>query len=55
ILLELKSIKFPDSFPVDIMHSLFENIAPAMLQHWSGLFFKDNQLSNFEYTIPNSV
>ncbi|CAG8497880.1 2345_t:CDS:10, partial [Gigaspora rosea] len=30
-----ESIKFPDSFPVDIMHSLFENIAPAMLQHWS--------------------
>ncbi|RIB25575.1 hypothetical protein C2G38_1956200, partial [Gigaspora rosea] len=55
VLLELKSIKFFDSFPVDIMYSLFKNIAPAILRHWSGLFFKDNQLSNSEYTIPNSV
>jgi len=23
------------------MHSLFENVAPAMLRHWNGTFFKD--------------
>ena len=33
IFLELKSIRFPDSFPVDIMHGLFKNIAPAMFRH----------------------
>ncbi|CAJ0634073.1 7819_t:CDS:2 [Entrophospora sp. SA101] len=47
ILFELKSIEFPASFPVDIMHGLFENIAPSMLQHWSGTFFKDDQSSDF--------
>ncbi|CAI2185664.1 2455_t:CDS:2 [Funneliformis geosporum] len=31
ILFELKSIKFPTSFPVDIIHELFKNIASAML------------------------
>ncbi|CAG8845425.1 14992_t:CDS:2, partial [Gigaspora margarita] len=55
VLFELKSIKFPDSFPVDIMHGLFENIAPAMLRHWVGSFFKDNQISNSDYVISNNV
>ena len=41
VLFELSSIKFPTSFPVDIMHGLFENVAPAMLRHWNGTFFKD--------------
>ncbi|CAG8642442.1 45451_t:CDS:10, partial [Gigaspora margarita] len=44
-----------DSFPVDIMHGLFENIAPAMLRHWVGSFFKDNQISNSDYVISNNV
>ncbi|CAI2194676.1 9895_t:CDS:2, partial [Funneliformis geosporum] len=30
ILLELRSIDFPASFPIDIMHALFENIASHM-------------------------
>jgi hypothetical protein len=47
ILFEFKSIEFPTSFPVDIMHGLFENIAPAMLRHWSGTFFKENYNNNF--------
>ncbi|CAG8787807.1 16657_t:CDS:2, partial [Gigaspora margarita] len=55
ILFELKSIRFPDSFPVDIMHGLFENIAPAMLRHWSGSFFRDSQFSSSEYIIPNNA
>jgi hypothetical protein len=28
------------------MHGLFENIAPAMLRHWSGTFLKDDN-SNY--------
>src|SRR5207244_6963926 len=55
ILFELKSISFPISFPVDIMHGLFENIAPAMLRHWSGTFFKEDQDNNSEYILSNSV
>lgn len=54
ILFELKSIEFPASFPVDIMHGLFENIAPSMLRHWSGTFFKDDQGSGSDYILSNS-
>ena len=54
ILFELKSIEFPTSFPIDIMHGLFENIAPAMLRHWSGNFFKDDQISNSDYSLSNN-
>lgn len=54
ILFELNSIRFPVSFPVDIMHGLFENVAPAMLRHWSGIFFKDDQDSGSNYVIPNN-
>ncbi|EXX72071.1 hypothetical protein RirG_072760 [Rhizophagus irregularis DAOM 197198w] len=53
ILFELNSIRFPVSFPVDIMHGLFENVAPAMLRHWSGIFFKDDQDFDSNYIIPN--
>ncbi|CAI2198272.1 2876_t:CDS:2, partial [Funneliformis geosporum] len=55
ILFELKSIKFPTSFPVDIMHGLFENIAPAMLQHWTGTFFKENQDNNYDYILSSKI
>ena len=46
ILFELQSIKFPDSFPVDIIHSLFENVAPAMFRHWTGTLLKENDAFN---------
>ncbi|RIB29742.1 hypothetical protein C2G38_1949913, partial [Gigaspora rosea] len=54
ILFELDSIEFPISFSIDIMHELFENIAPTMLRHWSGTFFKNNQASNSDYILSNS-
>jgi hypothetical protein len=55
ILFELKSIKFPTSFPVDIMHSLFENIALSMLWHWSNTFFKEDHNNNIDYVLSNKV
>jgi len=51
-LFELASIEFPASFPVDIMHGLFENVTPAMFRHWSGTFSKENQDS--DYILPSS-
>ncbi len=45
-LLKLKSIKFPWSFPIDIMHSYFENVAPQMFKHWAQKFFKDLSETN---------
>ena len=29
------------------MHALFENVAPAMLRHWSGTFFKDGRVDEY--------
>lgn len=40
-LAELPSIYFPRSFPVDVMHLIFQGLSPLMLGHWMGDFFKD--------------
>jgi len=40
-------------FPVDIMHLFYENIAPYMLKHWMGSFFKDSTLNNQPYVLSN--
>jgi hypothetical protein len=55
ILLELRSIEFPTSFPVDIMHALFENIAPAIFRHWTGVFYKGNQDDDSDYILSGSA
>jgi hypothetical protein len=56
-LFELTSIEFPASFPVDIMHGLFENVVPAMYRHWSGTFSKENQdsESGLDYILPRHI
>jgi hypothetical protein len=51
ILSELKSIKFPRSFPIDIMHLFFENVAPQMFKLWSARFFKDENLNATPFTV----
>ncbi|CAG8850549.1 46217_t:CDS:2 [Gigaspora margarita] len=51
VLFELRSISFPASFPIDIMHSLFENIAQHMFRHFNGKFFSNEKLNNAEYKI----
>jgi hypothetical protein len=53
-LLELLFIKFPKSFPIDIMHLFFEGIAPQMFKLWSSHFFKDDSLNTTPFTIPKS-
>ncbi len=54
ILFELSSIKFPRSFPIDIMHLFFENIAPQMFKLWSAHFFKDDDLNVTPFIIPKT-
>jgi len=54
ILFELSSIKFPRSFPIDIMHLFFENIAPQMFKLWTSRFFKDDNLNATPFSIPKS-
>ena len=49
----LQATHFPDSFPIDIMHLFYENIAPYMLKHWMGSFFKDSTLNDQPYKLNN--
>jgi hypothetical protein len=43
ILFDLQSIEFPQSFPTDIMHLFFQNVAGLMYQHWTGEFKKKGE------------
>jgi hypothetical protein len=36
ILSHLKSISFPQSFPYDFMHLIWENLIPNLVLHWTG-------------------
>ncbi len=53
ILFELQSIEFLRSFPIDIMHLFFENVAPHMFKLWSNQFFKDNS-NILPFILPKS-
>jgi hypothetical protein len=53
-LLKLKTMLFPWSFPTDIMHLFFENVAPQMFAHWSGKFFNKNLLFSNDYELSKS-
>jgi hypothetical protein len=53
-LYKLKTILYPWSFPTDIMHLFFENVAPQMYAHWTGKFFKDNSISFNDYELSKS-
>lgn len=43
---DLHTTRFPDSFSIDIMHLIYENIANYMFQHWRGNFFRKNCYQN---------
>ncbi|RIA78790.1 hypothetical protein C1645_842315 [Glomus cerebriforme] len=56
ILFDLQSTCFPDSFPIDIMHLIFENIASYMFQFWTGTFFpKNNNQNNGDYILSKDI
>jgi hypothetical protein len=56
ILFELSSINFPHSFPVDIMHLFFKNVAPHMFQDWIGKFYpKNDERNSNEHTISSKT
>jgi hypothetical protein len=55
ILFELKSINFPRSFPIDIMHLFFENIALQIFKLWTGQFFKDENLNTDPFIIRKVI
>jgi hypothetical protein len=37
------------------MHLGLENVAPAMLRHWNGTFFKDSKLNSNDYRVFDNV
>lgn len=43
------------SFPLDIMHLFFENIAIHMFKHWSGTFYKRIDTSNEPYVLSKNT
>jgi hypothetical protein len=49
LLLKLRSLHFPRSFPADIMHLVLQNIAPSLYKLWSGtkLAIDDRKKPNF--------
>lgn len=51
ILCELETIHFFRSFPLDIMHLVFEGLAPIMLSHWQGEFFPSGQEPKDHYVL----
>jgi hypothetical protein len=38
ILSALRSLRFPQSFPYDFMHLIWENLIPNLVLFWSGCY-----------------
>ncbi|RIB27963.1 hypothetical protein C2G38_1952520, partial [Gigaspora rosea] len=55
VLFNFNSTSFPESFPVDIMHLFYENIAGCMLNYWMGSFFTDYNQNNGEYILSKEM
>ncbi|HEX3641819.1 MAG TPA: hypothetical protein VHV10_11060 [Ktedonobacteraceae bacterium] len=54
ILAQLPSIDFPRSFPPDSMHLFFENVVPALVRHYRGVYFKTDMSAEEEATANGS-
>lgn len=54
VLTHLPSLLFPHSFPYDIMHLIWENLIPNLVQHWTGKFKGLNKGAHV-YTLEPAV
>ncbi|XP_006459841.1 hypothetical protein AGABI2DRAFT_142250 [Agaricus bisporus var. bisporus H97] len=54
ILSSLSSISFPESFPFDFMHLIWENLIPNLILFWTASF-KDLDHENQGYVLPPAV
>ena len=54
LLSNLKSLRFPLSFPYDFMHLIWENLIPNLVSLWTGEF-KGLDEGNGEYKFPSNV
>jgi hypothetical protein len=48
ILLELRSVHFPRSFPVDVMHCILLNVVVKILELWRGKRFEDEDKTSLQ-------
>ena len=56
ILFNLRAIHFPHSFPIDIMHLIYENIAGYMFKLWIRNFFpKGSGQDNGDYVLSTNT
>src|SRR3989337_954248 len=56
ILFDLKATRFPSSFPIDLMHLIYENIACYMFKLWTGNFFSNNSSQDIgDYVLSPNV
>ena len=51
ILLKLRSVNFPRSFPIDIMHCVLQNITPTIFKLWNGTKLLD--CNNSDTSLPS--
>jgi hypothetical protein len=54
ILFSLSSISFPESFPYDFMHMIYENVLPNLVSFWTGTY-KDLNHNGHEYLLDKKV
>lgn len=47
-LAELQTLAFCRSFPLDLMHLVYINLAPLMVKHWMGAYFPDGFLNEHD-------
>ncbi len=54
VLSALSSLSFPDSFPYDFMHLIWENVVKNLMQLWAGTY-KDLDQGSQQYQLRTSV
>jgi hypothetical protein len=54
-LFQLKSISFPQSFPNDLMHNIFENVIRTLHKVWTNKYFPDGDDRNSDLVIPEAI
>jgi hypothetical protein len=56
MVLRIPSLKFPDSFPHDIMHLIFENLCPTLCQQWTASGkFKNTEPADTGYRLAPHI
>ncbi|POG63301.1 hypothetical protein GLOIN_2v1464113, partial [Rhizophagus irregularis DAOM 181602=DAOM 197198] len=55
VLFDLDATNFPNSFPLDFMHLIYENIAGYIFKLWTGNFFQKGYEDNKDYVLDKAI